>query len=134
MPRTSDFDRLRVAALAIEAKENGLNPAKVIAEVLGIGFRSARYRYEKVLDEGFLGIPPHYPVKVWIHRQKANQDSWMACGHCHLPWPCPGGFPHGVPTQFEEKHPLEREKRRGPGRPRKLRRPPTIEKGPPRIP
>jgi hypothetical protein len=134
MPRTSDFDRLRVAALVIEAKQAGLNPAKVICEVLGISFDSARYRYRTVMDEGFLGIRPHYPVKVWIHRQRPNETSWMACGHCHYPWPCPEGFPQGVPTQFEEKHPLERVEQRRRGRPRKLRRPPTIVKGPPRIP
>lgn len=131
------FDRLRTAAIVIEALGAGLDPSRVLSEILGIHRQAARARYRRVKEEGFLGVPPHEPVKVFAHRQSVKLGKaavWMACLYCHHPWPCEGGFPYGIPTQFQEKHPMERTEGPQRGRPRRLRRPPIVEKGAPRIP
>ncbi len=99
MPAHRTFDRERAANIIIEALELGLSPTRTIVEICGVTEAQARYQVRTVRTEGLLGVAPHFPTRVHLHPRSAREVVFLACDHCHMPYPCEAGFPYGLPME-----------------------------------
>lgn len=110
MPAHRTFDREHTARLILEALELGLSPTMTLVQIMEVTLSQARYQIRTVRDAGLLGVYPHQPTRVHLHPGSLREVVFLACNHCHTPYPCEAGFPLGLPMEPLKK--LKRAKRR----------------------